>query len=84
MLTDYKNSFADSLIHRFAINSYLYISPHLRYVATYYLVKYECQEMSGMGMSGKWRQSEICIVINDKSQGSIAKHLSWDGLFHCK
>jgi len=23
----------------------------------------------------KWRQSEIRIVINDKSQGSIAKHL---------
>jgi len=30
-------------------------------------VKYECQ---------KWHQSEICIVINDKSQGSIAKHSS--------
>jgi len=26
-------------------------------------------------MSEKWRQSEICIVINDKSQGSRAKHL---------
>ena len=25
-----------------------------------------------------------CIVINDKSQGSIAKHLSWDGLLHYK
>ena len=25
-------------------------------------------------MSEKWRQSEICIVINDKQQGSIAKH----------
>jgi len=47
MLTDYKNSFADSLVDRFAINSYLYISPHLRYVATYYLVKYECQENGG-------------------------------------
>jgi len=35
-------------------------------------------------MSEKWRQSEICIVINDKSQGSVAKHLSWDGLLHCK
>jgi len=47
MLTDCKNSFADSPIDRFAINSYLYISPHLRYVATYYLVKYECQENGG-------------------------------------
>jgi len=23
-------------------------------------------------------------VINDKSQGSAAKHLSWDGLLHYK
>jgi len=27
-------------------------------------------------------QSEICIVINDKSQDSTAKHLSCDGLHH--
>ena len=33
-------------------------------------------------MSGNWRQSEIRIVINDKSQGSIAEHLSCDELFH--
>jgi len=25
-------------------------------------------------MSEKWHQFEICIVINDKPQGSIAKH----------
>jgi len=36
-------------------------------------VKYECQ---------KWHQSEICIVINDKSQGSIAKHLKCDKLLY--
>ena len=35
-------------------------------------------------MSVNWRQSEICIVINDESQGSIAKHLSWDGLLYYK
>jgi len=29
-----------------------------------------------------WRQSEICIVINDKSQGSIAKHLRNDESLH--
>ena len=29
-----------------------------------------------------WRQSEICIVINDKSQGSIAKHLRNDELLY--
>ena len=33
-------------------------------------------------MSENWCQSEIRIVINDKSQGSIAKHLSCDGLLH--
>ena len=32
----------------------------------------------------KWQQSEICIVINDKSQDSTAKHLSYDGLLHYK
>jgi len=35
-------------------------------------------------MSEKWRQSEICIVINDKSQGSIAKYLCWDGFLYYK
>jgi len=36
-----------------------------------------------MNVRKKWRQSEICIVINDKSQGSIAKHLRSDELLHC-
>jgi len=31
-----------------------------------------------------WQQSEICIVINDKSQDSTAKHLSYSGLLHYK
>jgi len=30
------------------------------------------------------RQTEICIVINDKSQESTAKHLSYDVLLHYK
>jgi len=33
-------------------------------------------------MLEKWWQSEICIVINDKSQGSTTKHLSCDELLH--
>jgi len=33
-------------------------------------------------MSEKWCQSKICIVINDKSQGSIAKHLRNDDLLY--
>ena len=35
-------------------------------------------------MSENWQQSEICIVINDKSQDSTAKHLSCDGLLRYK
>ena len=35
-------------------------------------------------MSENWQQSEICIVSNDKSQDSTAKHLSYDGLLHYK
>jgi len=34
-------------------------------------------------MSEKWSQSQICIAINDKSQGSIAKHLRNDDLHYC-
>jgi len=33
-------------------------------------------------MSEKLSQSEICIVINDKSLGSIAKHLRNDDLLY--
>jgi len=35
-------------------------------------------------MSENWRRSEMCIVINDKSQGNIAKHLSWEVFIHYK
>jgi len=35
-------------------------------------------------MSVNWQQSKICIVINDKSQGSTAKHLCWDELLNYK
>jgi len=33
-------------------------------------------------MSQKWHQSETCIVINNKSQGSIAKNLKNDELLY--
>ena len=35
-------------------------------------------------MSENWQQSEICIVIDDKSQDSTAKHLSSDELLYYK
>jgi len=33
-------------------------------------------------MSEKYRQCEICVVVNDKSQGSIANHLRNDELLY--
>ena len=73
MLTDFQNSFTGRLNGKFATNSYLIIPPHLKYVATL-----PCE----IWMPENWQQSEICIAINDKSQDSTAKHLSYDGLFH--
>ena len=67
--------FTARLTGEFVTNSYLNIPLHIKYVATL-----PCK----IWMSEKWRQSEICIVINEKSQDSTAKHLSFDGLLHCK
>ena len=75
MLTDFQNSFTGRLTGKFATNPYLNIPPHLKYVATL-----PCE----IWMSENWQQSEICIVINDKSQDSTAKHLSYDGLLYYK
>jgi len=75
MLTDFRNSFTGRLTGKLATNSYFNIPPHLKCVATL-----PCE----IGMSENWQQSEICIVINDKSQDSTAKHLSYYGLLHYK
>jgi len=77
MLIDFHNSFTGRLTGKFATNSYLNIPPHLKYVAIL-----PCE--IGLCMSENWQQSEICIVSNDKSQDSTAKHLSYDGLLHYK
>jgi len=42
LTTDYQNSFADRFSDKFTVNSYLNIPPHRKYVATCYVVKYEC------------------------------------------
>ena len=42
-------------------------------MSLHYLVKYECR---------KWHHSEIRIAINDESQGSIAKNLTFDELLY--
>ena len=71
MLTDFQNFFTSRLIHKFATNSYLNIPTHLKHVTTQ-----PCE----ICMSENWWQSEICIVINNKSQDSTAKHISCDGV----
>jgi len=62
--------FTDGLGGIFATKSCLNIPPRLKYVATL-----PCEIL----LSKKWRKSEICIVINDTSPGSIAKYLRCDG-----
>ena len=37
-----------------------------------------------MNVRKLWQQSEFCIVINDKSKDSTAKHLSYDELLDYK
>ena len=74
MLTDFQNSFTCRLTGKFATNSYLNnlnIPPRLKYVATL-----PCE----IWISENWQQSKLCIVINDKSQDSTAKHLRSDEL----
>jgi len=67
--------FTDGLGSKFATNVCLKIPPRRRHVATL-----PCE----IRMSEKWRQCEICIVINDKSQGSIATHLRNDEVLYYK
>jgi len=69
----FSNFFTDWLSSKFATDSRLNTPRRLKHVAT---LPYE------MWMSEKWHQSEICIVINDKSQGSRAKHLRNDELVY--
>jgi len=73
ILTDFQTFFTDRLSRKFATNLCLNIPTCLKDVATL-----PCE----IWMSEKWRQSEICIVINDKSESSITKHLRNDELLH--
>ena len=69
----FSNFFTDELSSKFKRNSCLNIPPRLKHVATL-----PCE----IWKSEKWHQSEICIVSNDKSQDSIAKHLRNDELLY--
>jgi len=72
MLTDFQNAFTDRFTGKYATKSSLIIPPHLKHVATLL-----CQT----SISKNWRKSEACIVINDKSQVSIATCLRCGKLF---
>jgi len=63
--------FHDRLSSKFATKSCLNIPPHLKYIATL---------PREIRMSENWQQSEICIVINGKWQGNVARHLRCDEL----
>jgi len=65
--------FTDGLGSEFSTNFCLNIPSRLKHVATL-----PCE----IQMSEKRRQFEICIVINDRSQGSIAKHLRNNALVY--
>jgi len=71
----FSNFFTDGIKSKFATNLYLNIQSRLKHVSTL-----PCEICT----SDEWCHSEICIVINDKSQSSIAKHLRSDeiGLLH--
>ena len=75
MLTDFQNSFTYRISRKLTTKSYLNIPSHLIYVATL-----PCE----IWMSEHWWQSEICIVMNDKSWDSTAMHSSCDMSLHCK
>ena len=75
MLTDFQNSFTGRLTGKFATKSNFTIPQYPKNVSAL-----PCE----IWMLENWRQSVICIVINDKSQGSTAKHLRCDGLLHYK
>jgi len=69
----FQTFFAGGFGSQFATNSRLNIPPSLKDVATL-----PCE----IRISEKWHQSEFCIVTNDKSQGSVAKHLRCDELLY--
>ena len=69
----FSNFLHDGLGSKFAPNSCINLPPPLKHVAIL-----PCE----IRMSENCCRSEICIVINDKSQGSIVKHFICDVLLH--
>jgi len=72
MLTDFQIFFSFRFTAKYATKSSLTISQHLKRVS-----ELPCETP----ISESWRKVDACIVINDKSQGSIAIRLRCGGLF---
>ena len=72
MLTDFQNLFADRFTGECATKSSLINPPHLKRVTAL-----PCETSK----SENYRTFDACIVINEKSQGSVATRLWCGGLF---
>jgi len=72
MLTDFQNLFTNRFIGEYAIKSSLTIY-YILDVSLHYLVKHQCRK--------NYRKFDACIVINDKSQGSVATGFMCGRLF---
>ena len=72
MLTDFQKLFTCRFISEYATKSSLTVPPHLKCVAAL-----PCET----SISENQRKFDACIVINDKSQGSVATRLRCGGLF---
>jgi len=70
-MTDFQNFFTDRFTSKYATKSSLTIPPHLKRVAGL-----PCET----SISENYGKFDACIVINDKSQGSVATCLRCGGL----
>jgi len=72
MLTDFQNLFIGRFTCEYATKLSLTIPPQLKRA-----VALPCET----SISENYRKFDACIVINDKSQGSVATRLRYSGLF---
>ena len=80
MLTDFQIFFTDRFTSKYATKSSLTIPPHFKGVA-----ELPCETSVSENSENMQIDNDACIVINNKSQGSVATCLRCGGLFndHC-
>ena len=71
-MTDSQNLFTDGFVSEYPTKLSLTVPPHLKRVAAL-----PCED----SVSENYRKFDACVVINDKSQGSVATRLRCGGLF---